>query len=577
MLKGGFMKKYLFLNKRSILGYSLMAVVTYFTLTLLYQGYSLITEVVERPDSNSPIVVTFICIGVLLTLLLFLNIMSVLKRKVIYNINLQLRNDFFHKIFQNGYLDFRRNHGKEFYNSVLLNDLEIIQEDFFSNAIEFIGDTFQLIIMLTSIAFVGRKYLGIVVLFSIPSIVHPFLLKRMLEKNSRRVSEQKEAYTKRVEHLLESYFVFKTYGQEKILNQLYNRSVNDLEKGKKIENNWKVVNSCIMAFFVYVLKVGSQLYFTYGAIQGIITVATVTLLLGLANNVGNPIAGLLSYLSVMNSTKAVRKKCERILEKTVDLSGQADEWKDLPRGTDIRLENVTYQYTEDKKVLNQFSASFESGKKYVILGPSGCGKSTLFQLLLGYLELQEGAIYLGDRELRSIDSKVFHSIVSSVSQTPYFFSGTIRENLTMMKDGFSDEKVWKALEMAGIRETIQTKKYNLDERVEAGGRNFSGGEKQRMAIARALLFETDIILIDEGMAALDNDTAVRIEEMLLALEGKTVISISHRIQESIKLYDEIILMEQGRIAERGTYEYLKENSRLFEKYMCGGEYRNEIA
>lgn len=563
------MKKYLFLNKKVILGYSIMAIITYYFLTLMYRCYSLITVAIEESGNHNPVNIALICIGILLLLLILLDIMSVIKRKILFNVNHQFRKDIFSKTFRMGYSKYSQK-GKEYYTSILLNDIETLQDDYFANVIEFIGDLFQLIIMLVSISMVGVRYMILVVLFSIPSCVHPFILKNKIEENARVVSKYKEKYTKKSESILHSFFIFKSFRKEEKLSNLFRESVVEMEQKKFVENNWRVLNSCLMALFIYILKVGSQLFFTYSAIDGVITVATVTMLLGLANNVGNPIASILQYIGAINSTKSIREKCIDLLNSE-DLSGKDGKITDY----DIRLDNITYRYTDSKIVINQMNYTFEKGKKYVLLGPSGCGKSTLFKILLGYVEAEQGKVFIGNENIRDIDFHELHKNIACISQTPFVFSGTIRDNITMYNDRFSDEEIWDALEQAGVKKVVESKAGGLDEMIEVGGNNFSGGEKQRLSIARAILLDSPILLIDEGMSALDNETADIVERNILNCKDKTVIAISHRIQQSLELYDAILILKCGKIVSSGDFEHLNQEGGILKEFIEDKEYDNE--
>ena len=563
------MKKYLFLNKRVIAEYSLMAVVTYCFLTLMFECYSLITNVIENPKKVNPVLITIVCIGILLLLLVFLNIMSVIKRRLMCKINTQFRKDIFSKTFQIGNAKFN-DKGKEFYESILLNDLEVLQDDYFANVIEFIGDAFQLLIMLVVIAYTGVKYMIVVVIFAIPSCIQPIILKKKLEKNTEAVSVQKEKYTKRCDTLLQEFVVFKTYRKEKKLCSMFGQTVDHMENVKRHNRDWRIINSCIMALCIYILKVGSQLFFSYSAIKGWITVATVTLLFGLANNVGNPVASILGYMGAINSTKMIREKCAKFLEEPI-LENNGGSVVDF----NIKVKDISYRYSDEKTVINHMSYEFEGGKKYVILGESGCGKSTLFQLLLGYRLVNEGSILIGDKQLQDISLFNLHQTISCISQNPYVFAGTIRDNLTMFQTRFTDQEIWTALEAAGVRKVVEAKANQLDELMEPGGGNFSGGEKQRLSIARAILFNSPILLIDEGMSALDNETADIVERNILQIKDKTIISISHRIQQSLKLYDEIIVLKDGNIAECGNYDTLMKREGAFFELLGNKEYQDE--
>lgn len=563
------MKKYILNNKKVMIGYSLLAIIAYACLTLMFECYSLITTVVEEPESHDPILVTAACIGVLAVLLVLLNAMAAVKRRVIYGINVSFRGDIFSVTYD---LGSRRYEGKdkEFYESILINDIEVLQDDFFANVIEFVGDAFQLAIMLGSIALVGWKYLLVVVVFTVPSVLHPFILKNKLEKNTEALSEEKESFTGSVGTLLRSFLVFKSYHSGRVFTDKMTAASDSVERKSLISRNWRVINSCLMALFVYILKIGSQLFFINNAINGVITVATVSLLLGLANNVGNPIASLLGYISVIGSTKPIREKCEAFLA-----SGIEEERTAVNDGTVIRFDGVSFTYDGSRQILNKLSAEFLPGTKYAIFGPSGCGKSTLLRLLQRYEDPGEGSITIGSVDVGRISNEAFNRTVVSISQTPFMFAGSLRENLTMFKDGISDEALWQALKTAGIDGRVNELEGGLDAEVKPDGSNFSGGEKQRFSIARALLSNAPILLMDEGMSALDNETAERVETNLLSLKDKTIISISHRIQKSTRLYDRILVMDKGVIAESGDYRTMAESSVIFGNYLKKGEEANE--
>ncbi|MDE7432905.1 MAG: ABC transporter ATP-binding protein/permease [Lachnospiraceae bacterium] len=568
------MERYLINNKKTIVLYSLLAVVTYAFLTLLYQCYAWITDTIGSPVDGKAERITIASIVILIVLLGSLNILAIVKRTILYEICRQFRSDVLKKAYQLGYVRYHLK-GKEYYESILLNDIQTIEEEYFSNVIEFLGDTIQLFIMLTAIGMVGIPYLLVVVMFAVPSVLHPFLLKKKLEKKALLVSEEKENYTKETDDLLRAFEIFKSAGKEQVMVSGFQQEVGRLETSKLAQKNQRTLNSCLMALCVYLLKVGSQMFFTYHAIRGVIAVATVSLLFGLANNVGNPVASLLGYLGAINGAKDVRKKCWELLGEEVEK--QLEPEIENVNDTSIYFRDVQFGYTKDKQILKRFTFCFEKGKKYALYGDSGCGKSTIFRLLKGYVTPDSGSIMIGQTEISKMTPDERNQYITYISQIPFVFAGTIRENLTMFQEDYSDEEIFDALEAAGLADLIHSLPRKLDEEIKEGGKNFSGGERQRITIARALLNDSAVLLVDEGTSALDNETAYMIEQNLLSRESRTIISINHRVNDSVRLYDEIILLKDGRVAEHGSYEMLMEAKGSFYEMWTKGEAKdNEI-
>lgn len=334
---------------------------------------------------------------------------------------------------------------------------------------------------------------------------------------------------------------------------MYANKVDKLEGANYKLWSTKVLNGALMMLAVYVLKIGSEIFFTYNAVIGALEIATVSLLFGLANNVGNPIASLLSYLEPINSSKDVLKKLEEFL--SMDVS-ERETGKDLNAGIkELKLSNVNFAY-EDKKIINGLSISFEQGKKYALVGESGSGKSTILKLIMGYYDNYEGSICFDSEELKNISFKSLRDKVTYITQNAFLSTATLKDNITLGSSEVADDRLDKIISTASLEELIGKLPDGINEEVEDGAENFSGGEKQRVALARALIKNNDIILMDESTSALDNLTAFNIEKQLLSDKSKTIISVIHRFNDTIKDYDCIYFLENGQIAEAGTYEEL---------------------
>lgn len=205
--------------------------------------------------------------------------------------------------------------------------------------------------------------------------------------------------------------------------------------------------------------------------------------------------------------------------------------------------------------------TFQKGKSYAIVGGSGSGKSTLIKLILGYFNQYEGKVMIDSNELGDIKLESLYDVVSVIQQNVFLFDKSIEDNITLFKE-FDKDKMEKAISLAGLSKLIKEKgkNYNCGE----SGSNLSGGEKQRVSIARCLVRETPVLLMDEATAALDNETAFQVENEILDIDGLTRIIVTHKLQENLlRKYDEIICLREGKIEERGSFDALMENKGYF--------------
>ena len=220
----------------------------------------------------------------------------------------------------------------------------------------------------------------------------------------------------------------------------------------------------------------------------------------------------------------------------------------------ITIDHLTYGYHESAPVLNDVSVRFEAGKSYAIVGTSGSGKSTLVNLLMGSSNDYQGSIRFDQRELRTIAAESLYGLVSVVQQNVFIFDDTIRNNITMFRH-FDEMLVQQATEKAGLTPLLAER--GEDYICGEGGSGLSGGERQRISIARCLLRQTPVLLIDEATAALDAATAYSVSAAILAIEGLTRIVVTHRLEEPLlRKYDEILVLKNGEICERGSFDAL---------------------
>ena len=240
------------------------------------------------------------------------------------------------------------------------------------------------------------------------------------------------------------------------------------------------------------------------------------------------------YLSEYNSTKSIRDKHLSMLNENQESIKHKNEIKD--NKIEINIKNLSFAY-EDKKVISNFNYHFKTGKKYVLIGSSGTGKSTLIKLIGGYFSNYTGDICYNDLELREIDKNSLYNNITIIHQNVFIFEDTLENNIKLGKN-ISDEEYKNIIEKTNL--VMLEKKLN-DEILYDNGDILSGGEKQRIAIARSLVQKSNILLIDEATSSLDPQNAKIVNDIILNLEGVICIVITHNQEkEFLNKFDDII-------------------------------------
>jgi len=246
-----------------------------------------------------------------------------------------------------------------------------------------------------------------------------------------------------------------------------------------------------------------------------------------------------------------------------DLLGQPAEIQDKPEATQIEvsngtvvLDNVHFGYDSARPILKGVSLKVGAGETVAIVGPSGSGKSTIGRLLFRFYDVSEGRLSIDGQDVRDVTQESLHGVIGVVPQDTVLFNDTIRYNIAYGRDGASEEEIVAAAKAAQIHDFIAALPNGYDTAVGERGLKLSGGEKQRVGIARTLLKDPPVLLLDEATSALDTETEREIQSALRkAAEGRTVITIAHRLS-TISDADLIVVLEDGEVAEQGTHDAL---------------------
>ena len=231
----------------------------------------------------------------------------------------------------------------------------------------------------------------------------------------------------------------------------------------------------------------------------------------------------------------------------------------------IEFKNVTFGYDENKTILKDVSFKIKPNERVAFVGKSGSGKTTIFNMLTRLYEKQSGEIYLDGNNIDDLNEKTIRNNMSIITQSPYIFNFSIKENLLLAKEKATMKEIKNACKLACIDDYIESLPDKYDTIVGENGVILSGGQKQRLAIARALIQKTEIILFDEATSALDNETQSKIQEAINNLKGEyTILTIAHRLATVVDS-DKIFVVDKGKIIASGTHEELLKNCKLYKQ------------
>ena len=357
--------------------------------------------------------------------------------------------------------------------------------------------------------------------------------------------------------------VVKTFGQTASSFRRYQKAVKDYadfmtKYSFSMENAYSAYTTVVNAVFLFLIPGGIILYNVgNGAEKIIMTFAFFAVLIPL-------VASILTKLMHSSSNLMLADASFTAIEEIMSEKPLAEEKKQpFPESREIRFNDVSFQYEEGVKALDKVSFEIKPNTVTALVGESGGGKSTAANLIARFWDVTEGSVTIGGVDVRDIDYSELMKNISIVFQDTNLFKMSVAENVAMYKPDASREEIMNALKAARCEDIIEKLPNGIDSVIGTKGVYLSGGEMQRIALARAILKDAPIVLLDEATAFADAENEYLIQKALdVLLKGKTVLMIAHRLQTVVHA-DQILVMQKGKIAERGTHGELMDKGGIY--------------
>ncbi len=392
---------------------------------------------------------------------------------------------------------------------------------------------------------------------------------RRLRKVSKRLQEEMGTLTETLSQILQGIRLVKAYGQEgyeqKRSEQTITKVRSLIMKSVRIGNLTTPINETLVAVIVF----GLIVYGGYQVAQDVMTPGVLMAFITAFILAYEPMKKLAKLNNSLQMGLGAAERVFEMIDMPVHVKTQEGSNKEAVTKADVKFDKVAFQYegdvTDQAEVLKEMSCEFPAGKVTALVGPSGAGKSTIINLLLRFYDVNGGEITLNGTNIKEWDLKNLRQQMALVSQDITIFNESVSANIGYGRSGASQEQIEVAAKLASAHEFISKLPQGYDTILGEDGAKLSGGQRQRIAIARAMVRNAPILLLDEATSALDNEAEKAIQEALSEFQkGRTTIVIAHRLS-TVQNADQILVMDQGQVVEKGTHAQLLKKKGLYER------------
>ena len=441
----------------------------------------------------------------------------------------------------------------------LITDVNTLDNFIMSSASKLVTSVLTLIAVAIVIITI-HPILGLLIIVIQPLIM--FLSRSIAKKTGGLKKEENQAIEEFQNSIGENLDLF---GQIKASNKEEYFSTLAIQKAKNIQitsNNYNYKSVAYERFSFTLFLIAFEILRAAGLIMvaySDLSIGMMFAMFGYIWFIMTPVQDILSMQYSYATAMASLKRINKILNLKQEPNGKK-RFEDKKIGVNISLRNLCFSYSESRELLKDISLDIRAGEKIALIGASGSGKTTLAQIIAGFYNKNSGKLLYNGIKIEDLDKKSLRSELFLVLQMPILFNNTLRFNITMGDKSVSDKRIYKALEISQLSQTVLDMEYKLDTVVGKNGVRLSGGQRQRLSIARMIVANPSVVIFDESTSALDVHTELKLfSDLEEILKDKTVITIAHRLS-TVKNVDKIYVLDDGKIVQSGSHKELeKEN------------------
>lgn len=525
------MKKYI-CNSPILFSISIIIAILYCTMGTLFS--LIMGQIVDTAGTGTAELIEKFIQGLVfvLTYMLVTILYGVLKNILIGKTRESLKCALFKAALSAPTSDYSGANTAEYIND-LTNNLSIFENSYIKNI--YLVVTIAAMFVSASVVTIMAEPLMLVLMIALAviTVLVSNNIGRPIEKKTKEYMKCQADYMAELKDDFSAFYLVRTFGVVNNILFKHNNKNEAAEKAKVSTSIWQVLCQTAGQLVGLLSTVAVMTVAAYFVIKGRFSMGMIITFGSLIGQIVSPITSIPEVMANISASRPVVARFKEIL--AVNDSYGNENKDDFKEG--LTLKNVSFSYGE-KKVFNNVSFVFEKGKKYAVTGANGSGKTTLINIIAGLLQGFDGTVLYDESSIADLSRESVTNLVSVVAQDTFLFNDTIRNNISLFEKSFSDKSIKQALEDAGLIKLIESLPNGLDTVVEENGKNFSGGERQRLSLARAFLRNRPVLILDESTNAVDAATAADIEDRLLNNRDLTLIVITHNVSdEHLKRFD----------------------------------------
>lgn len=556
------MHKYLITNKKVLFKYILIVPLLATSSVLFAKSLQPLLDIIYSKDRSVFFTYSIIALSLGVIDMLIFCLHKIFRERLRCEFISNMKEKLFNGILLKDIPDFNTNNTSH-YLSIVSRDIRQINSGYFDSICGIYRVTVSFFITFGVLLFINPWIACLNLFVGILSVSIPKIFQKKLIHVQNRASLNSEKYINGFKDYLNGFSTIKLFHIQKVIKSKMQKSNWDQEY-----SNYRSISLVFSVSWISILC--SQLSYILTIVVGIwmvlegkMTVGSIVAISQLIGGIVSPLEELPTYITELKSIKGIIQKIEVIInspQKTTVSENKAI------KNYDLLIKNVSYSYQDNNLVIDNIDLKLEEGKHYVIIGESGSGKSTLAKIIMGFYKVNDGSIKLGDVAINQFPESQLYQLISYMQQDTFLFSDTLYNNITLYQN-YSNEKVIQAVKDSGLQPLVEELPLGLETIIDENGNNFSGGERQRIGLARALLCGARFIIFDELTSNMDVVLENKIENTILSLKNTGSLIITHKLNDNLlKNCDGIIVMKDGQIVEQGQFNELIQEQGYFYNY-----------